>query len=164
MITAGLGIISTSIIVFVGIKNIINWKTFKSINQLISTKYDNSCIIFLVSLYFTLKTSLTILLHNTKHYDNSYIQQKGKQYIIKYKLKGKVYKLVVKPSRGPKKILQILDKDGVSVLDNIAPYLGPENNFHGKQFTPVFFGFDKLIFELSDGKRKIFEKNEKIIF
>ena len=50
-----------------------------------------------------------------------------------------------------------------AVSSVVFPYLGPEEDFHGKIYSPKFFKKDELIFELSDGTEKIFLMNDDII-
>ena len=54
------------------------------------------------------------------------VQKIGKNlYEVEYKIKGKQYKMMVSPKRGPPKIVSIFDKDGNDITDCIMPYLGP---------------------------------------
>ena len=73
-------------------------------------------------------------------------------YEVKYIISGQEYKMIVKPRRGPKPILQIIGDGTDDITDKILPYVGPNYNWHGTNIKPKFFGFDTLTFEYSDGK------------
>jgi len=88
---------------------------------------------------------------------------KGGRYKVTYVIKGKTYKMIVKPKRGPRKVLIVSDENQEDVSYLIFPYLGPEENFHGEIYTPKFFEKSELIFELSNGTEKIFRANDEIM-
>lgn len=82
--------------------------------------------------------------------------------IISYVLNGHLYKIPIKYSKGPKKIVKITDEYHQDVTLEILPYLGPHQDWHGKNFTPVFWGKNKLHFHLHTEHVKSFEKDENI--
>jgi len=97
-----------------------------------------------------------------QYLNNSIVQIDKKTYEVTYVIRGKTYKMLVKPKKGPRKVLLVSDEKQEDVSYIIFPYLGPEENFHGKKMTPKFFGKEELVFQLSSGVEKVFRENEMI--
>jgi len=76
-------------------------------------------------------------------------------YEVTYVILDQEYKMIVKPRRGPKPILQIIADDKDDVTDQIIPYVGPNYNWHGTSIKPRFFKYEKLTFEYSDGNSQV---------
>ena len=102
-------------------------------------------------------------LYILQYFNKTVIYKGNNEYIITYVIKGKIHKMVVKPNRGPSKVLLVSDEKQEDVSDLVFSYLGPEENFHKYMFTPKFFNSKELVFELSNGNEKIFTENEIII-
>lgn len=133
---------------------------FRKINQLVSTNYKGVFTIIWISLCLIIKA----LWINMLQYMNSTVVQLDKnKYIITYVIKGKTYKMIVKPIRGPKQVLLVYDENQEDVSHLIFPYLGPEENWHYQVYTPNFFNKNELTFELSNGNQKVFLKNDNIM-
>jgi hypothetical protein len=77
-------------------------------------------------------------------------------------IKGKVYKMVVLPTRGPSPIIQIRNQDEKDITDDILPYFGPNYDWHRVSIIPQFFMCEKMTFELEDGTQKIFNELDYI--
>ena len=71
--------------------------------------------------------------------------------------------MIIKPLRGPSCVLDIIDDKNNDVTEHIIPYLGPNEDWNNTPFYPLYFGYNKLIFELLDGTVKTFNNNEIII-
>ena len=63
-------------------------------------------------------------------------------YEVKYRIKGRKYKMVVVPERGPPKINSITTKDGTDITESLLPYLGPNYNWNHHDL-PYQHLFDK---------------------
>lgn len=85
-----------------------------------------------------------------------------KVYEISYTLNGRLYKMLVKPKRGPIPILQISDDEQNDVTDFILPYMGPQYDWHGNTYNPKFFGHKSLTFELSDGTEHTYGEDDNV--
>ena len=94
--------------------------------------------------------------------NNTVIQVEGNKYIITYIIKGKTYKMTVKLTRGPRKVLLVYDEKRDDISDIVFPYLGPEENWHGDIYTPKFFNKNEIVFELSNGEERLFKQNDEI--
>lgn len=138
---------------------VVKWKRFRRLNRLVSSNYRGCCTIFWVSICMITKALWISML---QYLNNSIVQIDKKTYEVTYVIRGKTYKMIVKPRRGPQKVLLISDKKQEDVSYMIFPYLGPEENFHGRKMTPKFFGREELIFQLSNGVEKVFRENEMI--
>lgn len=139
---------------------LVKWDEFRKINKLVSTNYKGYFTVIWISLCMIIQA----LWINFIQYTNRTISPiEGNKYIVTYVIKGKTYKMVVKPRRGPSKVIMVSDKKQEDVSFLVFPYMGPEEDFHGKIYSPKFFKKDELVFELSDGTKKIFLTNDDII-
>lgn len=84
------------------------------------------------------------------------------KYEITYVINGKLYKMLVSPTRGPALVLQVSNELQNDITDEIIPFLGPNYNFHGQDFSPNYLNHQLLTFELFNGEEKTFEKKEII--
>lgn len=111
--------------------------------------------------WFSFKLILHALYINIIQYmNNSLIKIRKNKYLLQYVINGKNYKMVIQPKKGTPFILQIIDGKDNDVTDIIYPYIGPSYDWHNYSFTPSFFNYDSLTFELADGSEKSFSKNE----
>lgn len=135
------------------------YKKYKKLNNMVRLQHSGNLkvlkmcfILFLKVLYISicqfLNKSIVVLDKNT--------------YEISYVLNGKLYKMIVKPSLGPSKILLISDEHNNDITTEILPYLGPQYNFHGNDYSPNFFKENIMKFELSSGEQKTFIDNDII--
>lgn len=139
---------------------IVKWKKFRKINRLVSTNYKGFFIILWISIYMVIQA---LWINFIQYMNSSVVQLNGCKYEISYVIKGKIYKMIVKPIKGPKRVLLISDDMENDITHHIGPYLGPEENFHNKMFTPDFFNKKELIFQLSDGTELVFNQFDNII-
>lgn len=139
---------------------IVKWKKFRKINKLVATNYTGFFNIVWISLCMVAQA---LWISFIQYINSSVVQTKDGRYTVTYVIKGKTYKMVVKPVRGPHKVMLVYDGNQEDVSHLIFQYLGPEENFHGKIYTPGFFEIDELVFELSDGTEKIFSKDDDIV-
>ena len=103
----------------------------------------------LVFVYLTQNIDKTVKCIGFNHYEITYI------------IKGKVYKLRVKPTR-LSKLLQVINDKNEDVTREIEPYLGPGEKFHGRDYKPRDFKQKTLTFNMSDGKILEFGNDEYI--
>ena len=139
----------------------VKWKKFRKINKLVATNYKGIFTIIWISLYMVLQA---LWINIIQYLNNSIIPMKNGKYKVTYVIKGKTYRMIVKPKKGPRKVLIVYNENQEDVSYLVFPYLGPDENFHGDMYTPNFFDCDELVFELSNGSDKIFKRNDKIIF
>ena len=83
-------------------------------------------------------------------------------YELQYSVKGRQYKMLMKPSRKPHPVLRVVNDKGHDVTDIIIPYMGPNHDWHYVEFTPKFFNEDVLVFELHEGTLKEFKVDDII--
>ena len=137
----------------------IKWKKFRKINSLVATNYSGFFKILWISICMISKA---IWISIIQYMNSTIIQINGNKYLVTYVIKGKTYKMIVKPTRGPRKVLMMSDENQDEISHIVGPYLGPEENFHGEIYTPSFFGIKEIVFELSNGTEKIFSEHEDI--
>lgn len=133
------------------------WKRLKS---LVETKHKSTFMIYYVSIEMILTMYYAELL---KYLNKSVHKIDKNKYEVSFVINEKHYKMIVAPDKGPPKILMITDKNNEDVSEHIFPYLGPNHNWFNNKFTPKFFGYDELIFELNDGSKINFKSSEIII-
>jgi hypothetical protein len=143
-------------------KNVITSKynQFRELNELVSTQYKSPQMIFYVSLSMILKMyrmAFFQYLNNSIEYINK------KKIIVSYIINGVIYKFVVNKRKGPSDILMIIDENRSDVTDEILPFYGPNQNWHGETFKPEFWKKEHLIFKFNNGEKDIiFYKNDNI--
>jgi hypothetical protein len=140
----------------------IKYNKFRRLNKLVSTNYKGCFKILYISLCMII-TALKISLW--QKCNGLVVQSITKStYNVSYVIKGITYTMIIKPNRGPRKILMVLDETHTDVSDFMFPYIGPSENFNGQIYTPIMLSKNKLIFILDNGTEIVFEKNDKIIF
>ena len=82
-------------------------------------------------------------------------------YEITYAIRGRSYKLRVKPTKLPK-VLQVIDENDEDVTTEMEPYLGADEKFHGKEYTPADLKYKSLTFNMADGNVLEFEEKDYI--
>ena len=138
----------------------IRYRKFRKINKLVSTTYKGFFTIFWISLCMIMKV---LWLYIIQYFNSTVTLTGDNKYIISYVIKGKLYKMIIKPNRGPSKVLLVSDENHEDISNLVFPYLGPEENFHNSKFTPRFFSRKELVFELSNGLEKTFNDDQNII-
>lgn len=135
------------------------WKNLKRINALVSSNYTGT---FKIS-YITMCIITKALWMSCIEYNNTAVKLDGNKYLVSYTIKGVVYKMIIKPRKGPSKVVSVFDESGLEISNLLFPYLGLDEKFHGGIYTPLFFQKTELVFELLDGTTKTFKENETII-
>jgi hypothetical protein len=135
------------------------YRKFRSLNKLVETQYKGVCMIMWVSVSMIAKMYWMNFLQWA---NNSIEKLDRKTVVISYVMNGKMYKFVVKEKRGPADIIVVTDEKGEDVSNKVIPYLGPQENFHGRKFTPEFFGFESMTFITAMGEEQTFSKTDKI--
>lgn len=138
---------------------IIKKNKLKKLYNLVSTRHTSKFIIVFISIEMLLQSFYQNLV---QYLDNSLKKIGKNKYELKYVINGKLYKKIIIPERGPLPIISITNENDDDITEHILPYIGPNNNFHNENFSPNFFGYKKLIFEMCNGNIKIF-KNYEII-
>lgn len=135
------------------------YRGFKRLSNVLEGRYTGFFTMLWITICMILKASYISLLQ----YINSTIRQiDRKTYEITYVVKGKTFKMIVKPKRGPSDVLLIYNEEDEDVGEVVMPYLGPEDNFHGHDYTPKFFRYKTLTFEMCNGNKLTFLENETI--
>ena len=138
---------------------LLKYKKWQKLNKLVSTTHNSVIIIKLVSISMIFKS---YYLSFIQYINNSVKKLDKNTYEVSYVINGKLYKMVVRPSRGPAPILSVKNEHEINIIDDILPYLGPNNDWFNKKYNPRFFNHDVLKFELSSGEIKIFKETEYI--
>jgi hypothetical protein len=72
-------------------------------------------------------------------------------YCVTYTIGNRQYKMHTTPITGPSTVMKVTNENEDDVTDKVLPYYGPEQNWHGRKFSPSFFDCKKLVFESFDG-------------
>lgn len=148
--------------VFEGTWNIVCLKArkLKSLATLVRTQYKN---IFMVIWVCTCIIAKNAYLTIAQKLNKSLVKIDKTTYELTYVINGIQYVLHIKVKKGPKTLIQALDKNDTDITEKIQAYLGPMENFHGQVFTPEFFGTDELTVSLSSGEDRTFHKDDQIV-
>lgn len=138
---------------------IVRYRRFRQLNHLVESRYKTIGMILWVSVSMVAKMYWLNFLHWA---NNSIEHIDHKTAIVSYVLNGKLYRMVVRPRRGPTNVLLVTDEDHSDLSDLILPFMGPNQDWHNRQFTPDFWGKKSLSFELSTGDQKTFYQHDKI--
>ena len=143
----------------VGNKIVEKWRRFRQLNRFVEIKYKTIGAILWVSISMVAKMYWMNFIQwandSIKHIDK-------KTFTISYVLNGKLYTMVVKPNRGPSSVLLVTDSEHNDVTSTIVPYLGPNEQWHKRVFTPEFWNKEELVFEMSSGDTKTFSRGDII--
>ena len=143
------------------IKNVVvkNFKKFKEVNLLVSSVKKQKSSIIWVSLKLIFQaiyiSFIQYMNSSVKHIDNKTSE-------LTYVINGRIYKMIIIRKRGPSPILQISNNFENDVTEQILPYMGPQYDWHGNTFTPEFFGYSSLTFELGNGTEYTYETNDSL--
>lgn len=141
-------------------KVMVKYRNFRKVNKLVARNYSGAFTILWVS---TCMVAKALWLSVWQYFNNSVIKMSGGKYEVTYIINGKIYKMIVKPKRGPRRVLMVFDENHFDISDIVFPYLGPGEDFHGRSFTPKFFDKKEIIFALSDGEEIVFTNEENMI-
>ena len=135
------------------------YKKWQKINNLVSTQHKDLVSIYGISIKMIFQALYLALI---QYLNNSVKKLDKNTYLVEYIIKGKVYKMIVIPTRGPSPIIQIRDHTEKDITDYILPYFGPNYDWHRVGIIPQFFACEKMTFELDDGTQKIFNELDYI--
>jgi hypothetical protein len=138
---------------------ITKYRRFRELNKLVQTRYQTIGMILWVSLNMVAKMYWLNFLHWA---NNSIEHIDHKTVIVSYVINGKLYRMVERTKRGPTNVLLVIDQDSNDVSDTILPFMGPNQDWHGREFIPSFWGKQSLTFELASGEQKTFTTDEII--
>jgi len=133
------------------------YRRFRSLNKLVSSQYKNICMILWVSIQLICKS---LYLSFVQWINNSVVKVDKHRYEVSYLINGRLYKMVVKPVRGPAPILLVTDEECNNVTDLVIPYMGVQRDFHGVKITPQFLGYKELTLELDSGETIVLDETE----
>jgi hypothetical protein len=135
--------------------NVQKINTLKKIIQKNNKK--QKCLIFsiLSVIYKTLTVSFS-------QYINNSITKIGKYYEIKYVINGKMYKMFLKPIRGPKPVTCVIDDKNNDITNEFLELAGPLYNFHGIKYKPSYFNSENIKYTGFDGEEFNFNKDDDL--
>lgn len=135
------------------------YRQFRELNKLVATTYKPFSQILWVSICMVAKMYWINFLQWS---NNTICKIDAKTVVVSYVLNGRLYKLVVTPRKGPNNVLLVLDNDNNDISDLVLPYMGPNQDWHRKEFTPYFWNKKSITFELSTGEQKTFTEHDTI--
>lgn len=137
----------------------IKYNKWKKLKSLISTTESNKYKIIIASMNIVMKT---LYISFIQYMNNSVHNLDRKTFELKYVIEGKLYKMLIVPTRGPAPVLQVSNENSIDVTDEILPYMGPKYNWHNNKMKPSFFAYDSLTFQLMDGTEKTYNRDDII--
>jgi hypothetical protein len=132
--------------------NTIISRPIKKVTKITEEVFVKSKVVFKICSILS-KTLFSYFYLRTFQYFNSSVKQLDKNlFEVQYIVKGKLYKMLVKPNKGPCPVLQIVDQNLEDVTDIILPYFGPSYNWkHAQEIDLKHLNVTSLTFEFSDG-------------
>ena len=135
------------------------YNQFTSLNQLVKSRYKNVFMIMYISCVIIAKM---YWLRFLQWLNNSIVPIGKDKFTLSYVINNKTYTILIHKRKGPSRVMIVYDEQTNDVTELIAPYLGPNEDFHQDKFTPAFWHRDKLIFEIADGTRLTFDRDDII--
>ena len=89
---------------------------------------------------------------------NNNVAQQGKYYRVSYVIRGRLYKILVSPAKGPPNIIGIVNEKYDDVTDEIFPYIRAQETIV-KDITPEILGCN--ILEISTSDADVYTFNQK---
>ena len=134
----------------------VKYEKWRRLNTLVSTTQKNNLLV----IWESIKLIVLMMYVSFLQKMNNNIKQLDKRTDeITYVVKGRMYKMIAKPTPGPIPVLQIIDDEMNDVTDRVLPYMGPTYDWHGNKLSPDFFGTKTLTFELYNGTEYIFKSS-----
>ena len=133
------------------------YRRFRKLNKLEATRYKTCCMIFWVSIQILGKV---LWISFVQWINNSVRKVDRNLYEVSYVINGRLYKMLVKPIRGPAPILLVVNDEGEDITSHVLPYLGAQHDFHGHPFTPRFFEHRQISIETALGETLTFEETD----
>jgi len=137
----------------------IKYQKWVSLNSMMASKYKSPTIVKIMSVYMICKFCY---LQTLQYLTNTVVKIDKNSYEISYIINGKIYKMVVKPERGPLNYYKILNDKNENIIDEISQYYGPHYKNQVK-LTPSFFKTSHIKLVLFDDSEQVFGENEKLI-
>ena len=137
----------------------IKYQKWVSLNSMMATKYKSSAMIKIMSVYMIFKF---VYLQTLQYLTTTVVKIDKNNYEITYIINGKIYKMVVRPERGPLNYYKILNDKNENIVEEVSQYYGPHYKNQVK-LKPSFFKTSNIRLVLFDDSEKVFEEDEQII-
>jgi len=137
----------------------IKYQKWMSLNSMMATKYKSPTMVKIMSVYMFFKF---FYLQTLQYLTNTVVKIGKNNYEISYIINGKIYKMVVKPERGPMNYYKILNDKNENIIEDISQYYGPHYKNQVK-LTPSFFKTTTIKLVLFDDSEQVFGEYEQII-
>lgn len=137
------------------------YRRWRRLNTLVATTQRGTFMIIWASFKLVCRMFYLSFLQ----YMNSNIRLvpgKANQYEITYMIKGRMYRMLVTPLRGPAPILQVSNSSHEDITSQVLPYFGPRYDCHKTKILTSFFDIEGLTFELSTGDTVTCEPSQPI--
>jgi hypothetical protein len=126
------------------------YRRWRRLNNLVSTRHQTAWAVF----YHSLCLLCNLFYLSFLQYMNSAIISLDRnRFLVSYVVRGKVYRMIVRPMRGPSPVIQVISDDQQDVTSEVLPYLGPQYDWHGTAVNfESTFKSKRLTFNLSTGE------------
>jgi hypothetical protein len=136
------------------------YRKIKSLKRLVESQHKNILKIMWVTFCIILKTFYISI---CQYLNRSVSRLDKNTYEVSYSINGILYKMIVKPRRGPKCIIEAVDEHDNDITPELLAYMGPMENFHGgTEITPTFLNKQKITLNLTNGNEITFEGDQVI--
>jgi hypothetical protein len=80
------------------------------------------------------------------------------KFVLTYVVNGRMYRMLIKPPKGPCPVLQIINDVEEDVTDTVRPFMGPKYDWYGEKPPLDVLGYSSLTLINCDGEEQTFEK------
>lgn len=115
----------------------IKYEKWNSLCNMVFTQEQNLIIGYWKSIKLVLESTYLSIL---QYMNNSVTKIDPKTYDISYVINGRMYKIRVKPRKGPIPVLKIVRDDGTDLTSELLPYMGPGYDWY-ENSTPISHQF-----------------------
>lgn len=133
---------------------------FRMLNSFVGKQQKGALVILWISIVLIVKA----MIYNFSQWINKTVVKKGDNYEVTYFIKGNKYIMRI-PNKdvSPSPVFLITGDNDADITEEVEPFLGPYNNFHGISVTPSSFNQLSLSIETIDGKTRVFNRNDLIV-
>ena len=80
------------------------------------------------------------------------------KFVLTYVIKGRMYRMLIEPPKGPCPVLQIINDSEEDVTDIVRPFMGPKYDWYGEKPPLIDMGYSSLTIINGEGEEQTFKK------
>ena len=138
---------------------ITKYRKFRKLNSFVAKQHKGIFTILWISIMLIFQA----MFYTFSQWINKTVVKHDKFYEVTYFIKGNKYKMRI-PSKdvSPSTVFLVSGDNDTDLTDEVEPYFGPYNNFHGIKITPATFNQNTITVEDIHGEAKTFSRDDPI--